>query len=403
MYTRSLLVAVGMLCLSAMPSHAQTFDAPFLDKMIAGLTAEKAELDKVGTELKALDEKIEAFRQCASLLKEAGGLGGKSGLAAKVAMKAKCGATSEDGYLKDRARLYEKPEKIGAAAAGMKPGDYAGAKERLTGYLSTGEYAADGAVIKTRAEQIAALMGITPGKASNGGGGIGDRIGNRIGNAVNSRIGAFTPDMTWAYVGYLWGMMFMSGATMFETAYQPGHWTRWEIADASQEDSKVILERALLSRAADGSEWWRIKSINVYPEASDTITLESQFKKLDESGLAMQVVRMRGKLPGDTEGKELMVPQHLSMLSASAFPFKPTSESIAGATVGTESVKVGSNAFAAKHVKFGAGEGYMEWWLADKAPGGVVKIQFSGKDKDDRWTMKLTDSGAGAKSELGVK
>ena len=117
----------------------------------------------------------------------------------------------------------------------------------------------------------------------------------------------------------------------------------------------------------------------------------------------MQVVRMRGKLPGDTEGKELMVPQHLTMLSMGAFPMKPTKESVAGATVGTENVSVGGKAYSAKHVKFGAGTGNMEWWLADSAPGTVVKVQFSGQDKDEKWIMQMVGNGSGAKSELGVK
>ena len=43
----------------------------------------------------------------------------------------------------------------------------------------------------------------------------------------------------------------------------------------------MVLERALLSREADKSEWWRIKTINTSAEATDTIILESQFKPLD--------------------------------------------------------------------------------------------------------------------------
>ena len=196
--------------------------------------------------------------------------------------------------------------------------------------------------------------------------------------------------------------MYMSGATMFEVPYTPGQWTTWEIADASEPDQKLVLERALLSREADKSEWWRIKTIMASPDATDTITIESQFKPMDKAGIMMQVVRMRGRMPGDTEGKELIVPQQFSMLGAAAFPFKPTPESVAGATVGTESISAGSGTFSAKHVKFGAGGGSMEWWIAADAPGGVVHVQFTGNDADQKWTMQMTGSGSGAKSELGV-
>lgn len=405
MRIRSAFLVVTMLVLGASGASAQSFTEESIDKFIEGLKAERAELEKVADQVKAIDDKISAFRECSALLKEAGGLGAKTGLAAKVAMKAKCGATGEDGFLKERAKLYEQPEKIGAKIAGLKPNEYAGLKEQLTGYVNGARSfsAADLKVLESRGTALASALGLTLAKASNDGGGGGGGIGARIGNAVGARMRMFTPDMTWAYVGYLWGIMYMSGATMFETEYKPGQWTQWTITDEQQQDTKVVLERALISREADGSEWWRIKTINVTSESSDTITLESLFKKMDESGVAMQVVRMRGKMPGDKEGKELMVPQHLSMLSMTAFPFKPTKESIQGATVGTESVKVGTASHSAKHVKFGAGGGSMEWWLADSAPGGVVRVQFTGDDKDEKWTMALTAAGSGAKSELGVK
>jgi hypothetical protein len=235
---------------------------------------------------------------------------------------------------------------------------------------------------------------VASGSSSGGGGGGGG--GGGLAGMLGMRM--FTPDMTWAYVGYLWGIMYMSGATMFETPYQPGQWTSWEIIDSSQPDQKLILERALIRREADKSEWWRIKTITVSSESSDTITLESQFKPMDEQGLMMQVVRMRGKMPGDAEGKELIVPQQFAMLGAMAFPFKPTPESVAGATIGTESIR----GFSSRHVRFGAGQGAMEWWLADDAPGGVVKVQFTGESDDEKWFMDMTGSGSGATSELGI-
>lgn len=384
---------------TASGASAQSITDDVLAAFIKGRQAEQPELDKVGDQLDDLDKKIEEYRKCAELINET-----MSGLKAKVALKAKCGATSVDGFVKDRAKLLASPEKVGASAAGMDLRKYVKVKESVTMYLSGDRNFADGELkaFATHATALSNAMGMALAKASPGGN-AGGGVSGRIGNAIAGQMRMFTPDMTWAYVGYLWGIMYMSGATMFETSYQPGQWTRWEISDASQPDQKVVLERALLSREADKSEWWRIKTINTSAEATDTIILESQFKPLDAEGLSMQVVRMRGKLPGDTEGKELMVPQHLTMLSMSAFPMKPTRESIAGATVGTEGVKVGGKSYSAKHVKFGASGGNMEWWLADNAPGTVVKVQYSGQDADQKWTMQMVDSGSGAKSELGVK
>ncbi|HEY0670669.1 MAG TPA: hypothetical protein VGD27_00315 [Longimicrobiales bacterium] len=395
---RSLLLATAAMLVFAPVASAQAITDEVLTAFIRGRQAEQPELEKVGAEIAALDEKIKEFRACAEVINET-----MSGLKAKVALKAKCGATSVDGMLKDRAKLLAAPEKAGAAAAGMDVRQYAKIKDGVILYLGGDRNFAEGelAALGKHATTLSNVMGMALAKASESGG--GGAAGRRVGNAVGGQMRMFTPDMTWAYVGYLWGLMYMSGATMFETAYQPGQWTRWEITDASQPDQKMVLERALLSREADKSEWWRIKTIQTTPEATDTIILETQMKALDAEGLSMQVVRMRGKMPGDTEGKELMVPQHLSMLSMGAFPMKPTKESVAGATVGTENIRVGANSFAAQHVKFGAGTGNMEWWLADKAPGTVVKVQFSGQDADEKWLMQMVESGSGAKSELGVK
>lgn len=391
------LAALALLCV-APGVRAQSISDDVLAAFIKGRQAEQPELDKVGTQIEDLDTKIKQWRDCAEIINET-----MSGLKAKVALKAKCGATSADGFMKDRAKLLASPEKVGAAAAGMDVKKYATVKDKVIQYLNGDRSFAEGELkaFGNHATALSDAMGMALAKASSGGGGGG--ISGRVGNALAGQMRMFTPDMTWAYVGYLWGIMYMSGATMFETAYQPGQWSRWQITDASQPDQKVVLERALLSRAADKSEWWRIKTINIGAESTDTISLEAQFKPLDEQGLTMKVVRMRGKLPGDTEGKELMVPEHLSMLSMSAFPMKPTRESVAGATVGTDNVTVSGKSYSAKHVKFGAGTGNMEWWLADNAPGTVVKVQFSGNEADQKWTMQMVESGSGAKSELGVK
>jgi hypothetical protein len=401
---RSIWLAALAIVFIGSNASAQTVTDEVLAAFIKGRQAETPELDKVGAQLEEIDEKIKNFRSCSEIINET-----MSGLKAKVALKAKCGATSVDGFLKERAKLLESPEKVGASVAGMDLRKYVKVKEVVTMYLQGDRSFAEGELkaFGNHATALSDAMGMALAKASNGGSGGGGRRGggvsDRLGNAVAGRMRMFTPDMTWAYVSYLWSLMYMSGATMFETAYQPGQWTRWEIVDASQEGNKLVLERALLSREADKSEWWRIKTIQTSSESTDTIILESQFKPMDEEGLTQKVVRMRGKLPGDTEGKELMVPEHLTMLSMSVFPMKPTKESIAGATVGTENIRAGDKTFSAKHVKFGAGQGNMEWWLADSAPGTVVKVQFSGQEQDQKWTMQMVGSGSGAKSELGVK
>jgi hypothetical protein len=400
-------LALGVFATSA-SAQARPFTNEVIDKLIAGLAAEKPELDKVGTQLTELDEKIAAFRRCYREMDEAARAAGRDlgGISGRVAVRAKCGAGNDEGMVKDRAKLLENPEKVGAKAAGMNQKDYSTTKEEATMYVegSRGFAPASLEVLGARATDLANALGIALAAANTGGGGGGGGGGGRgLGGLLGGMgMGMFTADMTWAYVGYLWGLMYMSGATMFETAYEPGQWTRWEIVDSSDPDQKLVLERAMFRRDADKSEWWRIKTITVSSQSSDTITLESQMKPMDETGTMLQVVRMRGKMPGQTEGQEMIVPQHLSMLGATAFPFRPTPESIAGATVGTESVSAGGTSYSARHVRFGGAAGTTEWWLADNAPGGVVKVQYNGQSADEKWTMNMVGGGNGATSELGL-
>lgn len=400
----------------ALPLQAQTVTNESIDKLIAGRKAEATELAKVADQTKELDRKIKEFRDCFAQLRELGQVTGTSasGFKAKAVTRAKCGATSEDGWVDERQKLLSDPEEAGARAAGMSREEYALVKERAILFLGGSRDFPEGElkVLTARATDLSNALGVAYARVDNGGGrrrgggvsgGVSGAIGDALGNVVASQVRMFTPDMTWAYVAYLNGILYLSGATMFETDYKPGEWTTWEIKDASQPDQKMVLERAMIRRDADKSEWWRTRTISVTPEKADTIVLESQMKPMDAEGLTMTVVRMRGKFPGDTAGKELMVPENMHTISPQAFGRKPTPESIAGATVGTETVKIGGTTYTAKHVRFGSGGGDMDWWLSDKAPGGLVRVTSTANGKDNMWTMEMTGSGKGAKSELGMK
>jgi hypothetical protein len=133
-------------------------------------------------------------------------------------------------------------------------------------------------------------------------------------------------------------------------------------------------------------------------DESETVLLEAMFKPMGDQ--VQQLVRMRGKLPGNDEPQELIVPQAMAMLSMSAaFPFKPTPESVAGATVGTETVA----GVSARHVRYGAGGGTLSWWLSDPTPGGWVRFSAVDDQKKESYRMEMIGQGTGAKSETGVK
>lgn len=408
MRLRNLVLAASTMLLFAAPVRAQTITAESIDRFLAGRAAEKPELDKVGSQSKELQTKIKEWNKCWADLREIGQVVGMrpDGFKAKALARAKCGATSPDGWQEDLNKLYERPEEAGASAAKMDRSGYAQMKERVTAYLGGDRNFADGELkaLNARAADLSNAMGLAivkPGAAGRAGGGGG--ISGMIGNAIAAQVRLYTPDMTWAYMSYMNGLLYMSGATMFETDYKAGEWTQWTIEDSSRPDEHTTLERAMLRRNADKSELWRTKTITVGPEQADTIIMEQLMKPLDPQGTTMQIVRMRAKFPGDSAGKELMVPENMNTLSPQAFGRKPTAESVAGATVGTDNISAAGHSYSAKHVQYGSGTGTMDWWMSDKVPGGLVKVQSTTRGEEGKWTMTLSGTGTGAKSELGFK
>jgi len=137
-----------------------------------------------------------------------------------------------------------------------------------------------------------------------------------------------------------------------------------------------------------------------------------------------ELVRARGRMPGEKEGNELMVPAmwgalwNLGALGA-LLGGQPTPESIKGATVGTPSLTTPAGTFATRHIRFRANDGgTLEWWLSEQVPGGQAKFVRTepaaeaepGPPEEGKQactanltTMELIGKGTGAKSELGVK
>lgn len=241
--------------------------------------------------------------------------------------------------------------------------------------------------------------------------GIGAAVGDRAGAAMGARLSAmWTPHLMQFYTGYLFSLAFHSGSyAPAGAAYEPGEWTRWRIVQSEQEGAPPEFERAFLRREADGSEWWRVRYVVLGDDGSgnarpDTILLEGKFNA-DRS----QLVRLRGKMPGDTEPKEMPVEEGTYGYSE---PIPLTEESLEGATVGTETVSVPAGTFTSRHVRYGnMGGGTLDWWLNDEVPGDMVKYTNSspqeassdGSTPDpNNYTVELLAHGTGATSATGI-
>jgi hypothetical protein len=129
--------------------------------------------------------------------------------------------------------------------------------------------------------------------------------------------------------------------------------------------------------------------------------MEALFKPQTDG--VQEIVRMRGRMPGEKEPNEMMVPENMSTVATyGGFGMRPTKESVDGATVGNESVTTPAGSFTAKLVRFGSFGGKQEWWLVDSVPGGWVRYKASQSEGGDGFTMELVAHGTGARSELGV-
>lgn len=251
------------------------------------------------------------------------------------------------------------------------------------------------------------ISGAIDTAARRTGEGIGEAIGQRTGEMAGAAVTArfpdmWTPDMSAMYVNYMLATAFHSGSYTFAGAeYEPGEWTRWRMVSSEDEGRPPEMERAFLARTADGGEWWRVKYVVDDGESVDSMVVEVLFDRA--SG---DVRRMRGKMPGEAEAKEMPVESGMYVYVE---PTELTEESVQGATVGTEQVQVPAGTFQARHVRYGGMSGAtLDWWLSDEVPGDLVRYSRStaggGAEGPDmqNYTLELLRHGTGARSELGV-
>ncbi len=200
---------------------------------------------------------------------------------------------------------------------------------------------------------------------------------------------AYTPQMMMTYANVMFAIGFNSGGYWVPGAdLQQGQSVTFEFTSDNQTRR---LERAFLKQLPDGKQWYRVKwySVNQQP---DTVTFEAMFSA-DRS----QVLRMRGKAPGQQAG-EIPVEQNTGFSWRE--PTYLTQESLDGATVGTETVTTPAGTFSAKHIRYNMmGGGTYEWWMASGVPGGVVKYIVG--YGSNTYTQTLVAQGSNATTELG--
>lgn len=413
---RTSLVALAIVgALSAAPLAAQDLEltTDLLDRFVTAHDKEKEDLAALDPQLAEIDEKVRKFRECKIAFEAAGSVTRSplGGLAARAGIRARCGANNEGEIRRQKTTLTNRTTAAAAQAGNLTVPQFTRLKTRLERVYLYGDRAGlkppEVVAVDARRERFASIFGQsgTSGDMQAVADAIASLGGSAGAGGGRTMPGQWTADISWMYVSQMFGMMYATGASVFEGKYEPGQWTRWSMKNAEDEEDNYTVERAFLARTADGGEWWRFKSVTVSGSgrnaSADTVVLEGLFKPQGDG--IQQLVRMRGKMPGDREGNEMIVPQNMSTVSMlGGFGTRPTPESIAGATVGTERVSTAAGSFSAKLVRFGGPGGKQEWWLTETVPGGWVRYRASRSEGDDAFTMDLVAHGTGARSELGV-
>ena len=416
--TSRIVRMVAVLGLLWSPSVGSTQESPLtteiLDRFVTAHDRERELLAEAQPKLAEIDERVRKFRECKTAFEAAGSMSGSrlGGLAARAGIRARCGANSEADIVKERKQVTDKATSDAATASGFTVVSYTRLRTRLERIYANGDRAGLSApeieAVESREPRFANIFGV--GVTSADARAVADAlnsIGVTMGRPSGARAmpGQWTADASWAYVNYMFVMLYGAGANVVDTPYAPGQWTRWHIQAEDQEDRQMI-ERAFLGSTPDGGEWWRLKSITTSREGNrevaDTIVFEGLFKPVADG--TQQVVRMRRKMPGDREPSEMLIPQDRSKVNTwGMFESRPTPESLEGATMGTETIRTPAGSFTAKRVRFGNPGGQREWWTSNQVPGGWVKYRVTESEGGEEFVMELVAHGTGAKSELGVR
>jgi len=201
--------------------------------------------------------------------------------------------------------------------------------------------------------------------------------------------GAYSPQMMMNYANIMFAIGFNSGGYWVPGAdLQPGQSVTFEF---TSDNHTRRMERAFLTQLPDGKTWYRVKWYSVGGQP-DTVAFEAMFSP-DHS----QVLRMRGKAPGQQAGE---IPVQQGQGFSWREPTTLTQESLDGATVGTESITTPAGTFSAKHIRYNMmGGGTYEWWMAPNVPGGVVKYIVG--YGSNTYTQTLVAITTNATTELG--
>lgn len=239
---------------------------------------------------------------------------------------------------------------------------------------------------------------------------VGEKVGKRVGDAVAGAIlSRLNPAMMNVYTSSLLRVLFYQGGYYAEgaTPYEPGQFTRWKASNLPQGD---WFERTLLARHEDNTEWWRIESRDTTDGGKEMVLIMEALMSQPDAEGNRQVRRMRAKMPGESEPREIPVTEEDAKKWAITNNKVLTEESAQEMTVADPVlVSVPAGKYQARHIQMKGYEAQnrLDWFLSEEVPGSLIKYTSTVKDENGKsqviWNMELLATGQrDPASKLGV-
>ena len=175
-----------------------------------------------------------------------------------------------------------------------------------------------------------------------------------------------------------------------EDNFREGEGIKWNILN-DKEDDEVIMTRALLKKVSGGKEWWLFK-VNVDGE-------EYKYEMLMDDDYVFDRVRYIDRTTGKIgefipeKDEESESEEDIETIFADEY---------GQYSVGQESVRTKAGSFKAEHLVFEDIESQykFEYWVADRAPGHIVKYIWENMEENQTISGELIDIRGGYKTEL---
>jgi len=182
---------------------------------------------------------------------------------------------------------------------------------------------------------------------------------------------------------------FLGGYGFGDDNFRDGEGIKWSIS-TNTDDSEIIVTRARLKTLGNGNSWWFFSTEMDGQEYFYELLLEND----------SDLVKVR-YLNGNTGAFEEFVPEGSGDSDSDAMETLD-SDVYNQYKVGNESIKTRAGSFKAEHIVIDIEESQFkyEYWIADRAPGHIVKYRYENSADNQFMTGEVIDIRGGYRTRL---